>query len=62
MLEGVGQLQTREKEHGLQKLLQLVECLHIAGVNPTLLDQQVDVLGKPLTHLQNIKSQLLPIH
>lgn len=51
MLEGVGQLQAREEEHGLQELLQLVERLHVPRVHAALLDHQVDVLGESLTHL-----------
>lgn len=51
MFEGVGELQARQEEHRLQKLLQPLQSLHAAARHAAGLDHLVDVLSETLAHL-----------
>lgn len=53
VFKGVGELQARQEEHRLQKLLQSLQSLHAAARRPAGLDHLVDVLGETLAHLHN---------
>lgn len=56
MLKGVGELQARQEEHWLQKLLQPLQSLHTARHGSTGLDHLIDVLSKTLAHLDAEKT------
>lgn len=56
VFEGVGELQARQEEHRLQKLLQPLQSLHAARCCSAGLDHLINVLSKTLTHLHTKKT------
>lgn len=56
VLKGVGELEARQEEHRLQKLLQSLQSLHAAGRRATRLDHLIDVLSETLAHLHTEKT------